>query len=181
MLSEGDCPGLQWYTMQVRWSKAETTEKKQRFKVIQEALLRVRDMNDHLRLGVQLPVLPLSIVRGTTPAMCEQRAKEFTSFLQAALAHRRLRLVPALLQLLAPDDTTVPAATGAALGSTLEPSRQRPQATSADTSATDTASSHWGGHADNAGRCEAAGGAQALTGTLGPPPPVMLFPHRANV
>jgi hypothetical protein len=69
--------------------------------------LQVRDMNEHLRLGVQLPVLPLSIVRGTAPATCEQRAREFSAFLAAALSHKRLRLTPALLQLLAPDDTSL--------------------------------------------------------------------------
>ena len=64
-------------------------------------------MCEHLQLRISLPMLPLSIVRGTATATCEQRAREFTAFLAAALAHRRLRLTPALLQLLAPDDTSL--------------------------------------------------------------------------
>lgn len=98
----------QWYTIEARWSKRDApTRKKQRFSVIQEALLHVRDLRDHLRVAAPLPMLPLSILPGTAHSTCEQRAAEFSAFLAAAVAAPRLRLTPPLLLLLAPDDTAL--------------------------------------------------------------------------
>lgn len=96
--------GLQWYTIETTWRRGEHTKKKQRFKFIQEALLRVRDAKEKLKLGVQLPMLPLSIIRGTSEIIRAQRASEFNAFLAAALSVPQLRVFPALVLLLAPDE-----------------------------------------------------------------------------
>jgi hypothetical protein len=99
---------LQWYTIKTHWAKRDTpTVKKQRFSIIQEALLLVKDKRDRLKLSVHLPVLPLSILPGTAKATCDQRATEFNSFLAAALANAHLRFTPALILLLAPDDAVL--------------------------------------------------------------------------
>ena len=101
-------PCLQWYAIETRWSRSDApTVKKQRFSVIQEALLHVRDLRDHLRVSAPLPMLPLSILPGTAHSTCEQRATEFSAFLAAAVAAPQLRITPPLLLLLAPDDTAL--------------------------------------------------------------------------
>lgn len=95
---------MQWYTIETTWRHGQHTIKKQRFKFIQEALLRVRDAKERLRLPVQLPMLPLSIIRGTSEIIRAQRASEFNAFLAAAVSVPQLRVMPALVLLLAPDD-----------------------------------------------------------------------------
>jgi hypothetical protein len=71
---------------------------------MQEALLRVRDVRDHLKVPANLPPLPLSMIRGTAEAIRDQRASEFNAFLEAVQAVPQLRRLPPYLQLLAPDD-----------------------------------------------------------------------------
>ena len=66
--------------------------------------MRVRDAKDRLKLSVQLPMLPLSIIRGTSEIIRAQRASEFNAFLAAAISVPQLRVLPALVLLLAPDD-----------------------------------------------------------------------------
>jgi hypothetical protein len=96
---------LQWYTIKTHWASSSTpTVKKQRFSIIQEALLTVKELRDRHKVAAHLPMLPLSILPGTAKSTCDQRAAEFNSFLAAALAHPHLRLTPALVLLLAPDD-----------------------------------------------------------------------------
>lgn len=96
---------FQWYTIETTWSKDRTkTTKKQRFKYIQEALLRVRDTKERMKMSFQLPMLPLSILRGTSEMIRAQRTSEFNAFLAAAISVPQLRVLPSLVQLLAPDD-----------------------------------------------------------------------------
>eukprot|EP00892_Ulva_mutabilis_P000845 jgi/Ulvmu1/10761/UM068_0051.1 len=101
---EVDNKSVSWYTIETTWRRGEHTKKKQRFKFIQEALLRVRDAKERLKLNVQLPMLPLSIIRGTSEIIRAQRASEFNAFLTAAISVPQLQMLPALVLLLAPDD-----------------------------------------------------------------------------
>lgn len=52
-------------------------------------------------------MLPLSIIRGTSEIIRAQRASEFNAFLAAALSVPQLRVLPALVLLLAPDEVGI--------------------------------------------------------------------------
>jgi hypothetical protein len=49
-------------------------------------------------------MLPLSIIRGTSEVIRAQRTSEFNAFLAAAISVPKLRMLPSLVLLLAPDD-----------------------------------------------------------------------------
>ena len=69
-----------------------------------QALLRVRDTKERLKIAVQLPMLPLSIIRGTSEVIRAQRTSEFNAFIAAVVSVPKLRVLPSLVLLLAPDD-----------------------------------------------------------------------------